>query len=248
MAVARRLVSEMETAVRTALDEATAAFFTQANLWTFLTRAAHVVHTEIRKLKADYFLVNLASTDGSKTILGESYAASSLAIVAGTKEYTLPPDLLELKLIECITSGYEDVEFDLSKDLTHPDFVGARRRTSNTAPTYFYADVVGERTLTIAPASDTALDLRIWYVSSACLFVTSTGASLKDIAAGTDELVMPHPGYMAVEQVATELAQLKDSSPDAAVYAALAQATVSRLFAAHARQTQDVEIVQGYLE
>lgn len=242
----RRTASQMETAVRTNLDEATAAFWTQANIWTFLTRAAHAVGTEVRKLKADYFLKSLESDDGSVTIYGESYATSSFAIVAGTKEYTLPGDLLELKAIECITSGYEGVQFQ-HLDLASKHFRSARAITDNQPPVNFFFDIVGERTLTIAPKSDTALDLRLWYVSSVVLESTA-GASIMDISATTDQLVIPHPGYMAVEEVATARALLKDRDVTAAVYAQLADASVARLFSANARQTQDPEYAVGIFE
>jgi hypothetical protein len=197
---ARRTLTQMLAAVRVNLDEATAAFWTDANLFSVLTRAAHAVATEVRKLRADYFLRPMASTDVSETIYGETYAPSALAIVAGTTTYTLPPDLVELKMIECITSGYEDVTF-VHKDLAHPGFRSVRAAaTASQSPSVLYFDVTGERTLILTPPSDIALNLRIWYVSSAVIVATTTGASLLDFATGTDQLIMPFPGYMAVEQ------------------------------------------------
>ena len=244
---ARRTGTQLLAAIRANLDESSAAFWTDANLYKFITRAAHAVATEVRRLKADYFLISRLSTDGSVTILGETYATSSFAIVAGTKQYTLPPDLLELKSIEVITSGYEDVVFHFGKDMNSPEFRGRRTLTTNQSPSLFYADVVGERTLLLSHASDTALDLRLWYVSSAVLF-DSNGASQLDMSAGTDTLMMPFPGYMAVEEVATARAQIMDRNDHATVYMALADQSVARLFGANARQTSDPEYVQGTFE
>jgi hypothetical protein len=170
-----------------------------------------------------------------------------MAIVAGTTTYTLPPDLLELKMVECITSGYEDVTF-VHKDLAHPSFRSVRAAaTTSQSPTILYFDVTGERSLILTPPSSLALDVRIWYVSSAVI-VTSAGASLLDFATGTDQLVMPFPGYMAVEEVATMRAQLRDHDPMAAAWASMADASVNRLFGANARVSQDPVIVQGLFE
>jgi hypothetical protein len=252
MATHRRLLSELVLQIRSNLDEPTAAFWADApgglkpDLYGVTTRAAHAVATEIRKLKkgSDYFLINRASTDGTVTIYGVSYLCSSFQIVPGTREYTLPPDCLEVKLIEVITPSYESIEFFLGKDMTDPGFRSARNMTQRQTPTFFYADVVGERTLTIAPHTDSTLDLRLWYVSSACI-VSTAGASLKDFATATDELIMPHPAYMAVEEVATARAMILDRNNTAAVYAQLADASVARFFGAEARQSQDPSFVQG---
>ena len=62
-----------------------------------------------------------------------------------------------------------------------------------------------------------------------------------------DELVMPHPGYMAVEEVATARALVRDRDATAAGYANLADASVARLFGADQR-VADPEFVQGLFE
>jgi hypothetical protein len=240
----------MTTAVRTALDEATAAWWTDANLFSVLTRAAHAVATEMRKLKADgdYFMRTMLSTDNSETIYGETYLPSSLALVAGTTEYTLPPDLLELKVIEVTTSGQEWVTFT-HRDLASPDFRAAKAAfTTNQPPNAFYFDVVGERTLVLVPPPDQALAIRLRYISSAVIQATAGGAYLKDFATSTDQLIMPFPGYMAVEEVATMRALLRDRDVMSAAYATMADASVARLFGAHARQTQDPSVVMGLFE
>ena len=45
------------------------------------------------------------------SILGESYDTAGFALAASTTNYTLPPDMDELKLIESTTSGYYYVVF-----------------------------------------------------------------------------------------------------------------------------------------
>ena len=152
-----KTLSDLRTLVRDGVDESTASFWSDVRLNRAINGAAQRVWTECRKLKDDFFLTSRTSLDGSVTILGASYATSSFAIVAGTKSYTLPPDVAEVKLIECITSGYEDVVFEPS-DLGNPWFVGNRTLTTNVAPSVFRWDVVDQRTLVLDVASDTALD------------------------------------------------------------------------------------------
>ena len=154
----------IRTSVRDRLDESTASFWTNAQLNTYINQAKDRVWSRVRSLNDDMFLVERSSTDGSVTILGETYATSSFAIIVGTSttgwNYTLPPDFAEMRLIEVITSNYETVRF-VHADLTSAGMRGAMEVTDNQTPDMFYFDIVGERTMRIAPKSSTALDLRI---------------------------------------------------------------------------------------
>ena len=226
----------LRSSVRRYLDESTASFWTNAALTEYLNEAKDRVWAEVKALKDDYFMVTRSSTDGSLTILTDTYAASSFAIVAGTTTYTMPPDLSEMKLIEVITSGYESVRF-FYRDLAHPDMRAAMEITTNTPPTGFYFDLIGERTMRIAPKSDTALDLRISYTQ---IFA--------DLSADADELTMPHPLYLAVIHYATASAMLQEGNPNSAVHEARARQIIANVFGAHSRQTQDMEIATGYME
>src|SRR5262245_53882181 len=106
-------LATMRTAVRTNLDEASASFWSNTQIDGFINQGKDRVWTEVRKLKEDYFLVQRTSLDGSVSILGSSYDTSNFRITSsGTLTYSLPPDLVEVKLIECITSSYEYVRFD----------------------------------------------------------------------------------------------------------------------------------------
>lgn len=231
-----RTLSQLRTAVRDNVDESTAAFWTNASLTRYLNRAKDRVATEVRKLKDDFFTVTRTSGDGALTILSESYSASSFAIVAGTSTYTMPPDLLELKLIEVTTSGYETVRF-IHRDLTHHDMRAAMQITDNVSPSVIYFDLIGERTMRIAPKSDTALALQITYVQT-----------FADLSDDSDELTMPYPLYLAVEEYATASAMMQDSNPNAAAHEARGRQIIEDFFGAHSRQTQDVEVATGYLD
>lgn len=231
----RKSLSDMRTAVRDRLDESTAAFWTNAQLTRYINRAKDRVWNRVKALNDDYFTVTRVSTDGSLTILGETYAATSFQIVAGTRDYTLPPDFSEMKLINVTTSGYEDVRF-VYRDLTHPDMRGALEITDNQVPNIFYFDIIAERTMRIAPLSDTTLDLRMTYVQY-----------FADLSADTDQLTMPHPLYLAVEAYSVAQALMQDRNPDAAAAKADGDSIIAEMFGAHHRQTQDPEHAVGYL-
>jgi len=230
----RKTRLELRTSVRENLDEATASYWADSQLNRILDRSKDRVWNEVKRLKDDWFLRNRTSLDGTLTILTESYAATGFELVAGTREYTLPFDVSEVKLIEVTTSGYETVRF-VHRDLASWEMRGLRELTTNQTPDTIYFDLVGERTLTIAPAVDTTLDLRLWYVPI-----------LDDLAADTSTLEMPHPLYMAVEEFATARALVQDRAAEAAVWEQMGVATVQRFMAGHRRQTQDPELVVPY--
>jgi hypothetical protein len=231
---AHKTLADLRTAVRDNLDESTASFWTDAQLNRFLNRAKDRVTSEVRKLKDDAFMVSRSSTDGTLTILGDSFAASGFAVTAGALTLTLPPDYAgDLKLIEVITSSYEDVTF-VHRDLAHPDMRAAMAITDSLPPSVFYFDIYGERTLRFAPKSSAALDLRILY------------NQIQADLTGTDELTMPHPLYMAVEEYATATAMAMDRNPDAAIHEARAKQIIGEYTGVAARQIQDIELAQSF--
>lgn len=232
----QRTVTQVLRDVRTNLDENAASFWTDAQLIAYIDQAYTLVWLEVKRVKADYFTVERTSLDGAVTILGESYDTSSFRLAAGTTRYTLPPDVAEIKLVECITSGYEQVVFTF-RDLTHPNFQGLRQWTSSVDPTGFLVDLMGERTMVIAPTPNRALDLRLNYVPI-----------LDSLTTGTDTLQLPHPLWLAVVDLATKRAQMKDSNSNFLMWERDAQATVQRFLSSHSRQTQDPEYVQGLFE
>lgn len=227
----RKTWLELRTAIRDNLDEIDPSFFSDAQLLRSTNRAKDRVWNEVKRLKDDWFVTSRTSLDGTLTILTESYAATGFELVAGTREYTLPFDVSEVKLIEVITSGYEWVKF-IHADLTSVAMRALREETENQSPGAVYFDLVGERTLTIASKLDTTLDLRLWYVPI-----------LDDLVIDTDTLQMPHPLYTAVEEFATARSLVQDRAAEAATWEQMGLATVQRFMAAHRRQTQDIERV-----
>lgn len=231
-----RTLAELRTSVRDYLDESSSSFWTDAQLGRFITRAKDRVWNEVRKLNDDYFMVTRTAADGALTILGESFTASTLAVSVGGTSITLPPDFAEMKLILVTTTGYEDVRFEY-RDLTHPDMRAAMEVVGNQTPGVFYFDIIAERTLRYAPKSSVALDLSITYVQR-----------FADLSADDDEMTMPYPFYLAVEEYATSTAMLMDRDPNAATHEARAKQIILDAFGADARQKQDTETAIGYLE
>lgn len=233
----RKTLSDLRTAVRDNLDEATASFWTDAKLNRTITRAADAVWTEVRKLKGeDYFQVTRDSTAGTTTILGETYSLASFQIVAGTTQsVTLPPDFSEMKLVETITSGYEYVRWDFL-DLADPDFRALRRITEQITPGSFVFDITDERTMVYAPRTNTTLDLRLTYTQI-----------MPALSTDADELEMPHPLYLAVEELATARAQMMDRDPNAKAWFEWARNSVANALGSSTRQLQDPVFVREYL-
>lgn len=231
-----KTLTNLRDAVRDNLDETTASFWSAADIDRYINRAKDRVWMEVRKLKKDYFTVTRTSTDGSLTILGETYAATGFQVVASTRDYTLPPDFSEMTLVEVTTSGYETVKF-FYRDLAAPEMRAALMITDNQTPDVFYFGLIAERTMRIAPMSDTTLNLRLTYVQA-----------FPDLSLTTDELTMPFPLYLAVEAYATASAMKKDRNPAAAVWEQTGNSYVANVFGGHARQTQDPVFVSGAFE
>jgi hypothetical protein len=234
MAAPRKTVADLLVDVRTNLDENAAAFWTDAQLIAYCNQAQEIVWSRVKALKADYFDVQRSSTDGTVTILGESYATSGFAIAASTTSYTLPPDMDEMKLIECLTSGYEGVAFTFA-DMASAAFRAALANTVAQEPSGFLCDLIGERTLIVAPRANRALDLRLTYTPI-----------LATLTATTDTLQVPHPLWLAVVDYATARAQMKDRDTSFLMWQQAAEAHIARFFASHARQTQDTEVVADF--
>ena len=233
----RKTLSSLRTAVRANVDESVASFWSNATLNGAINRAKDRVWTEVRKLKEDYFDITRTSLDGTLTIFGDTYAASSFQILNnGTQSYTLPPDLAEVVLIEVITSGYEYVTFERRR-MADPYFRAARMVTSSLTPALFWFDIIGERTMVLAQRSDTTLDLQITYTPI-----------LADLSADVDLLEMPHALYMAVEEFATAHALKMDRDPNSAAWEQTGNASVARALGASARQNQDPEFARGAFE
>ncbi len=206
---------------------------------------------EVRRVRDDYLTISRTSADGSLTIYGATYAASGLGITVGGATFTLPPDCLEIRLVECITSGYEGVRFQVGMSISDPDVQAARYLSNqpgtNLEPTGFYISWRGGATADLSPLSSVALALRWEYVSSTCI-ETTAGVAIRAFTTDSDELTLPHPCYLAVEEVATARAQMQDQDPMFSAWTGWAQASVAKFIGSSTRQSMDVQHVRGVFE
>lgn len=235
-----KTLAQLRTAVRDLLDESSASFWTDATLNRYINRAKDRVWVRVRSLNEDYFIARRTSEDGAVTILGSSYNCNtSLTLSTSTRYFTLPPDFSEMKQIECITSGYEDLMFHY-RDINSPDMRAAMAITDALAPGDFYFDIIEKRTLVIAPYTDTELDIRVTYVQQQ--------PDMESASEDSDYLEFPYPLHLAVEAYATALALRQDRNPDAAVAKADGDTIIAEFLGSHQRQLQEPEVALGYLE
>ena len=233
-----KTLAQMRTLVRDQLDEASASFWTAQQIDNYINRGKDRVWNRLKAANEYYCTVTRTSNDGALTIQGESYTASSFRIVAGTSDYTLPPDFDQMSSIEVITSGQEDVTFT-RMNINDPEFRAMRTLTDDqTSLDEIFYDIIGEPAqMRIAPRSATTLDLRITYVQT-----------LADLSGASDPLLLPNPLYQAVVDYACSFALRQDRSPDAGTYEASGDKLIAEKFGSDLRQTQDVQTARGYME
>lgn len=188
---------------------------------------------EVRKERKDYFLSTRKSTDGSVTILGETYTTSSLALTASTVlDLTLPPDFTELRTFSVITTSYEWVTIKM-RTVTDANYRAARQYPDASSPSILYGAITNERTLSLGPKTDTALDTQLVYVFQP-----------QDLDAVTNTtLQMPYPLYKAVEAYAASYAFEADDDPRAAVRLNIARDVIAGVVGGDERQTEDIIVI-----
>jgi len=254
MPTGRPLLSDLRQAVRDNLDEDTAAFWTDAQLNRMLTRSADAVLQEALKVAEDWFSNGINSIDGTRTIFGVTYDTTQLQFTPTNSFIVCPPDLLSIRVVECLTPGYEWVPVTMNRTVADPDFRIARTGTQYQAqePNHFYlAPILGVNTnsagpvYVYSPLSSVTLDMRLVYTSSVCIYSTAS-ASKRAFTLDTDELALPHPLYQAVEELATMRASMKDATINAGAWSQMATNTMNRWMATALRQSQDPVYVQDF--
>ena len=231
-------LQDLRTRTRDQLDEDSPSFWTDDQLDRYINRGKDRVWNRLKAANEYYCTVTRTSNDGALTIQGESYNASSFRIVAGTADYTLPPDFDQMSSIEVITSGMEYVTFT-RMDINDPEFRALRTLTDDqTSLDEIFYDIIGEpATMRLAVRSSITLDLRLTYVQT-----------LPDLVDDTDRLTLPNPLYQAVVDYACMYALRQDRSPDAGTYEASGDKLIAEKFGSDLRQTQDVQVARGYME
>ena len=169
-------------------DLTTSPGLVQSELLAWADEAKDKIEKVLRTNDQDYNLVIRNSTDGDLRWEGMNYDPSDFGLTTTARSYTLPPDMLLLRRIRCITDGEESRQFR-HVDLSHPDFVsGEQVASTNTTSGEIMWAIVGERTLRVHTPPDVALDLELAYVPRSRklqLYVTGTITVTQDTAAVT---------------------------------------------------------------
>ena len=163
MTTMAQLVSE----VRADIYEYTQVIWRDSDLVTWLNDAMQAVVSESNENTEDWYTRRMRSTDSTETIQGESYAPSSLTIVASTDLYTLPLNVLQIRSIEPLTqANWEAGMLFLPRSLNDYEVTRRKRFTISSPPVYYYT-VTGTRSLRIVPtpAVGVSITTEMWYVA-----------------------------------------------------------------------------------
>ena len=169
-------------------DGTLAPFFTIPQLYVWLNDANFELEKSIRSIYDDYFVRMMLSTDATaQKIMGINYTPTTLQLAASTSRFTLPPDFQTMRSIRALTSGYEYMDF-VHKDMGHRDFQGYLRLPSTTTISpggRILYDIIGERTLFIAPQLTSAVDIEIIYIARTKLLHRYQGAGTAAVTDAT---------------------------------------------------------------
>ena len=188
----------VEQIVRLALMQANAVkqtgsalpFASDGELYAWANDGNIEVEKILREQMDDYFvrIMNSSTDTTAEKIMGIDYTPStSLRLAADTARFTLPPDFETLRSMRCVTSSYEYMRF-IPLDLSTREFQSQLRRASTdtfSPGIDLLYDIIGERTLLIAPQLNSAIDIEIAYVARTKKLVRYTTGSLAVTTATT---------------------------------------------------------------
>lgn len=139
--------------------------FEAKDLLNYINEGKDAVWAILKATREDYIMGSSQNTDDTK----DNYFAD---LTTTTREFVLPADLIQLKMIEVLTSGFNEVEFE-QQDMASEEFKEARRSNVGSSPggsrtTYFFDIIVlnGDNTLILAQFPETNFNLKLWYVRS----------------------------------------------------------------------------------
>lgn len=229
-------LSSLETQVRRHLNEATASFWSSAELIDLLNKGIKDLWRAILDLHQEHFFTRDATN--------VSLAAASATTLTG-----VPSDLFRVILIEprdlSDTSSNVGLQFT-PKDYNHPDFIAARSMSavSPSQREVFYAvsgagSPVAAPTIYTAPKLDAAVNLTLVYIPS-----------VADKVAANDN---PIPGESDLALIAWTVAyarakEREDRMPDAEWLSIYSTEKASILTALTPRSDQEPDVVEGLFE
>lgn len=233
-------IQDLVTQVRSDLDESVAAVWTDSDLSQWLNAGIYRTLTKLKSIRReDWLTKRLASTDGALTINGSSYTASSMKLVADTTIYTLPPDLVEIRLWQPLTQADRDSGIVMiARDFSDVEFQQAIRLSSASSTARYFYDLMGVNQLVVAPTPAVSIETELYYVRFNGTL--ALGDTIDILPAWAYEPVKSYCRYRALSAInhpdaAMALSQFKDDAAD------------TRSFASP-RESQDPQIVEGIFD
>jgi len=245
-------INELITEVREELDEpldTATNFWDDAYLLSRLNRGFRQVWQTARETKENWFVRVLRSDDDPLTIYGRVYDPSALRLTAGALELVLPPDFHEARSIEALPAtdaSVAQIQFDWM-DLSTEVFRDNRRVSSGVNAAYYSVDVRwgdGGPRLMLSPAvgdEAASTDLTLTYAYGPKEY--QAGESLEN--SGFSRVMLD-----AAVAYATVEARRKENVSTSLQIALEAWNEKIGLVTRSSgpRQSQEPEIVEGYLE
>lgn len=232
-------INDLLTAVNNDL-KGYANAFSQSQKLEALNKAKDEVCSILKTQNANYFVTSSQSSDSTAA----HYFA---ALNTTTREYTLPPDMLELRFIEVTSpAGYEGTDFQF-RDLSHPDFQNSRRiATANGSATpaiagssiYFYT-ITGKDQFMLADYPETAFVIKLWYVYAIPDFASDDTLS---------EILFPYDKKLSDWAVKRLLLQEQDQAGYAAWTTEWRTSVITLTGASNVRQSTTPEFVADFVE
>jgi hypothetical protein len=221
------------------------------NLKTMLFKTRMILQDlEVRKVPEPFLLA--AANEGKNELVKiirqahknyfETTTTGTIAIATppNPSDITLPSDFAELKQIMVTDTGFEDTGF-IYKPHNHPEFQEALIMGGGFANGMgnFYYDIVGEKTMRLAPGSDVAFNYTLDYV-----------ATIADMALPTDSptgIPAEHHDYIVTWMICEGMRSIGDIRLDSYLVKLEAQGdTVKESI--NDRQIKDPKFVRGYMQ
>ena len=146
-------------------DSTTDPLFRQSEMLVWANWAKDEAEMALRTAKEDFNLLVLQSNDAAFTWCGVTFNPATLQLTSASKYVPLPPDLLTLKRIRCITSGYENTVFREVDIATDEGKQAAAFGVQSTRDSELLWDVVGENTLFLPYGPTSTIDIEISYIA-----------------------------------------------------------------------------------
>jgi len=204
-------------------------------LLSFLNEGKNEVWMILKSLRADWFIQASQNNDST----ANNYFGPMSTLI---REYALPNDFQEMKYIECLDFGFEDVAF-VYRDMASSVFKDLRRSSTNQpsgsqANLQYHYDIVGKNQLVLAEYPEANFqNVKLWYVR----IIPDFGAN--DVI---DEIVYPYANKIAFYAAKLAMLPLQDQPMYAAWKEEWKESVVRIASSADPRQISDTVYVDAW--